>query len=183
MENVPKEVCYTFDAVGGHVLDTSGAQWFARNPDYDPGPPPPPRPPKAPHAAHVTLIDSPNMSQAFPTGSSDAAAESVSSVWPVENKPFFRYPSHSIRGARGLNVNTAMPYSTQVPGRTSNESQFPRRHPMPRTAQAQETSGTKNDGTISTGSQNAPSASSRGKRRRYRQTNQSNIDREDQQAS
>ncbi|KAL4264287.1 3'-5' exonuclease [Pleurotus pulmonarius] len=43
-----KPVYYTFDCVRGRLCEPSGAQWYAWNPNYDPGPPPPPRPPKPP---------------------------------------------------------------------------------------------------------------------------------------
>lgn len=68
MEKVPKQVYYSFDTVGGLLLEPSGTPWTASNPDYDPGPPPPPkapRLPRAPKASDVTVTNSQN------TGSSE----------------------------------------------------------------------------------------------------------------
>ncbi|KAF7437115.1 hypothetical protein PC9H_003949 [Pleurotus ostreatus] len=61
-----KPVYYTFDCVRGRLCEPSGAQWYAWNPNYDPGPPPPPRPPKPPKikefplATNTTTITSPS---------------------------------------------------------------------------------------------------------------------------
>lgn len=175
MENVPKEDCYSFDAIGGHILDAAGAQWFARNPAYDPGPPPPPRPPRAPHASHVTLLDSPATSQML-AGSSDATAESGNSIWPAQKKPFHRPPSHSIRGARAPpNANVTIPYDTAAGGheRSPNESHFTSYHI--KQARNQQIPGNTNDGSVysmDSGAQTQPSANrSRRKRPRYPQAN------------
>ncbi|KAF8058278.1 ribonuclease H-like domain-containing protein [Lyophyllum atratum] len=50
MDNIPKTVYYTFDAVRGRLCEPTGMHWNCYNPDYDPGPPPPPKPAKEPTA-------------------------------------------------------------------------------------------------------------------------------------
>ena len=50
MPSAPKSVYYSFDAINGRLLDSSGVPWSPSNPEYDPGPPPPPKPPKPPRA-------------------------------------------------------------------------------------------------------------------------------------
>jgi hypothetical protein len=50
MPSVPKCTYYSFDAINGRLLDSSGLAWSPSNPEYDPGPPPPPKPPKPPRA-------------------------------------------------------------------------------------------------------------------------------------
>ncbi|KAF9498054.1 ribonuclease H-like protein [Pleurotus eryngii] len=77
-----KPVYYTFDCVRGRLCEPSGAQWYAWNPNYDPGPPPPPRPPKLPKikelpsATNNTIITSPSPSTL--SSSSPSSAHPIS---------------------------------------------------------------------------------------------------------
>lgn len=69
-DKIPKKIYYTFDSIGGSLLEPSAGiksfsavkYWSPENPDYDPGPPPPPRPPKPPKfptASHVVDTSTP----------------------------------------------------------------------------------------------------------------------------
>ena len=42
----PQRGWYSFDAINGRLCRQDGTQWYAENPNYDPGPPPPPRLPR-----------------------------------------------------------------------------------------------------------------------------------------
>ncbi|KAF9014995.1 ribonuclease H-like domain-containing protein [Cyathus striatus] len=59
MPEFPDSVYYTFDAVRGRLCEPSGAQWYARNPNYDPGPPPPPKPVKSPRIGDIVVTGTP----------------------------------------------------------------------------------------------------------------------------
>ena len=54
MPSRPKPTYYSFDAVDGRLLNSSGIAWSPSNPEYDPGPPPSPKPPKPPRALKST---------------------------------------------------------------------------------------------------------------------------------
>ncbi|KIM85515.1 hypothetical protein PILCRDRAFT_367306 [Piloderma croceum F 1598] len=54
MDSVPNPTYYSFNAINGCLLDSSGVPWNPSNPEYDPGPPLPPKPPKPPRTPKAT---------------------------------------------------------------------------------------------------------------------------------
>jgi len=54
----PEREWYSFDAVNGQLCRQDGSQWYAENPNYDPGPPPPPRLPREIKASMIITEES-----------------------------------------------------------------------------------------------------------------------------
>lgn len=54
----PERVWYSFDAVNGRLCKKDGTQWYAENPNYDPGPLPPPRLPREVKASMIITTES-----------------------------------------------------------------------------------------------------------------------------
>ena len=54
----PERGWYSFDAVNGRLCRQDGTQWYAENPNYDPGPPPPPKLPREVKASMIITTES-----------------------------------------------------------------------------------------------------------------------------
>lgn len=53
----PEREWYAFDAVDGQLRRQDGTQWYAENPNYDPGPPPPPKLPREVKASMIITTE------------------------------------------------------------------------------------------------------------------------------
>ena len=74
-------IYYSFDCIGGALLDPHGHSWVPHNPNYDPGPPPPPKEPKEkPSAQNQLSLSLPGEMHSVIPISDQAPTSSISST-------------------------------------------------------------------------------------------------------